>query len=83
MKGDISMSITKEQIDIVAGVIKENEHRLSDGFKYYNNLRKDGSSIDPINDMAEWNNATEENILKEIAKEILEKVNYYIYYCGI
>lgn len=77
------MTITKEQIDIAVEVLKENEHRLSDGFKYYNHFRKDGSLISSLDDMEEWDNATEENVLKEIAKEILEKVNYYIYYCGI
>lgn len=71
------MYISNRQIDIVVKVLLENENRLSDGYKFYYMSDKEGNNL--FGDAVTYNAITKENTLKDIATEIIQKLNEVIY----
>jgi len=72
------MYVSEDQIEAVVKALKDNEYRLSDGYCYYYFYKQDGSSIhDDIDEIGEW--PVEEDILKDVAKDIITKLNEAIY----
>jgi|WetSurSiteA1Bulk_404760.scaffolds.fasta_scaffold01980_16 hypothetical protein len=62
------------QIESIVKVLKENEYRLTDGYRYYYSYDKDHHYI-PENMTIEESKAFNENvILREVAIEILNKL---------
>ena len=58
------MYISKRQIESVVKALKDNEHRLSDGYDHY--CGYDKGDVDEV--------------LKEIAMDIIDNLNEVIYY---
>lgn len=76
------MYVSEKQIESVTKALKDNEYRLSDGYKYYysydkeHNFRPDGMSIE------EARSFDVDFVLKEVAIEIINNLNEVIYYKG-
>lgn len=67
------MCISNKQINTVIKVLKKNEDRLSDGYEYYCYNNVSYGTLD------EYKIIEVDDVLKEIAIDIIEKLNKVIY----
>jgi CRISPR/Cas system-associated protein Cas7 (RAMP superfamily) len=73
------MYISEGQIETVVKILKDNEYRLSDGYKFYYIYNKEGGSCFDEMEDEEIRDLSLESVLWEIAVEIIENLNKTIY----
>lgn len=77
------MYISEGQIKAVVKTLKDNEYKLSDGYKYYYSYDKDYNFRFEDMSREEACNFTVDSVLEEVALEIITNLNIEIYEKGI